>query len=60
MRAANGGFWYLTVIFDEAVDVVEFASFSSFHKQVNVVLNEDGVTQAKTSNGVPHMELRAI
>ncbi|WP_293450770.1 glyoxalase superfamily protein [Planktotalea sp.] len=37
-----------------------FASFSSSRKQVNVVLNEDGVAQAKTSNGVPHMELRAI
>jgi hypothetical protein len=60
VRAANGGFWYLTVIFDEAVDVVDSTSFSSFRKQVNVVLNEDGVTQAKTSNGVPHMELRAI
>lgn len=59
VRAANGGYWYLTVIFDEPVDVVEFDSFSSFRKQVNVTLNEDGVTPAKTSNGVPHMELRA-
>lgn len=59
VRAANGGFWYVTVIFDEAVDVVTSEAFSSFRKQVNVVLNEDGVTHAKTSNGVPHMELRS-
>ncbi len=58
VRAATGGFWYVTVIFDEAVDVVDSEAFSSFRKQVNVVLNEDGVTHAKTSNGVPHMELR--
>lgn len=59
VRAAHGGYWYLTVVFDDAVDVVESEAFSSFRKQVNVVLNADGVTQAKTSNGVPHMELYA-
>lgn len=60
VRAASGGFWYLTVIFDEAVDVVDSDAFSSFRKQVNVTLNADGVTPAKTSNGVPHMELRSL
>ena len=60
VRVAQGGYWYLTVVFDEAVDVVEFDSFSAFRKQVNVTVNEDGVTHSKTSNGVPHMELRAI
>lgn len=59
VRAASGGYWYLTVVFDEAVDVVEFDSFSSFRKQVNVVINQNGVTQSKTSDGAPHMELRA-
>ena len=59
VRAASGGYWSLTVVFDEAVDVVEFDSFSAFRKQVNVTLNGDGVTLAKTSNGTPHMELRA-
>jgi hypothetical protein len=59
VRSASGGYWYVTVIFDEPVDVVTSNAFSSFRKQVNVVLNEDAVTQAKTSDGVPHMELRA-
>lgn len=59
VRAANSGFWYVTVVFDQPVDVVESKAFSSFRKQVNAVLNEDGLTYAKTSNGVPHMELRA-
>lgn len=59
VRAANSGFWYVTVVFNESVDVVTSSAFSSFRKQVNVVLNADGVTHAKTSEGVPHMELRA-
>jgi len=59
VRSASGGFWYITVVFDDPVDVVSSAAFSSFRKQVNAVLNEAGVTQAKTSDGVPHMELRA-
>ena len=59
VRSAPGGHWYLTVVFDEAIDVVEFDSFSSFRKQVNVLIDENGVTQAKTSNGVPHMEIYA-
>ncbi len=58
VRSANGGYWYVTVIFDDAVDVVASEAFSAFRKQVNVVLNEDGVTHAKTSDGVPHMTLR--
>ena len=59
VRSASGGYWYLTVLFDQPVDVVTSEAFSSYRKQVNVVLNEDAVTQAKTSDGVPHMELRA-
>lgn len=59
VRAANGGFWYVTVVFDEAIDVVSSEAFSSFRKQVNVVLNEDGVTVDKTSNGIAHMALKA-
>ena len=59
VRSASGGYWYLTVLFDQPVDVVTSEAFSSYRKQVNVVLNEDAVTQAKTSDGVPHMDLRA-
>jgi len=57
VRAATGGFWYLTVVFDTPVDVVESAAFSAFRKQVNVVLGETGVTRERLSNGTPHMRL---
>jgi hypothetical protein len=42
---------------DEAVDVVTFDSFSSFRKRVNGVIGKDGVSQARTSNGRPQLEL---
>lgn len=54
VRGAHGGYWYLTIVFHEAVDVVESQAFSSFRKQVNVCVNSEGVTQSKLSNGTPH------
>lgn len=47
----------VTFDFDEPVDVVTFDSFSSFRKRVTCVLNEDGLTAERTSNGQPHMRL---
>lgn len=58
-RTAQGGYSYVTVVFDEAIDVVQSDAFSSFRKQVNALLREDGVTQAKLSDGTPHMMLRS-
>jgi len=57
VRAAQGGFWYLTVVFDTPVDVVESDAFSALRRQVNVVLGADGTTHARLSNGTPHMAL---
>ncbi|MEJ8473425.1 glyoxalase superfamily protein [Roseibium algae] len=48
----------VTIIFDDAVDVVSFDSFSAFRKRVTVTLGQDGRTFEKTSDGVPHMQLR--
>lgn len=47
----------VTFDFDEAVDVVQFDSFSAFRKRVTCTLGEDGRTVEKTSNGQPHMVL---
>lgn len=60
VRATQAEYWYLTVVFDEAVDVVASAGFSAFRKQVNVCITANGTTQEKTSDGLPHMELRAV
>ena len=47
----------LTLKFDNPVDVVTFESFSAFRHRVNCVVDDTGRSQAKTSNGRPHVEL---
>lgn len=50
----------LTINFDEAVDVVKFKSFSAFRKRVSAVVNKDGVTPAKTSDGKPQLVIGSV
>ncbi|MEO1135940.1 MAG: glyoxalase superfamily protein [Pseudomonadota bacterium] len=45
----------ITVLFDQAVDVVTFESFSAYRSRVSAVVNKFGASEAKTSNGEPHM-----
>lgn len=49
----------VTVRFDEAVDVVRFESFSALRRQVTATLDGQGCSAATTSDGQPHMVLRA-
>lgn len=56
-RMASSGFWALTLRFDEAIDVVTSAHFSSFRRQVNTTVNPEGFSPQKTSDGQPHMVL---
>lgn len=51
----SGQIRHVTVKFDTAVDVVTFDSFSNLRKQVHAVIDEDGRSKTKTSDGVPHM-----
>jgi hypothetical protein len=56
VREVSGGAAFeVTIRFDEAVDVVEFESFSNFRTQVRIVVSAGGVSPLKTSDGVPHM-----
>lgn len=59
--AAMGGgdMFRITVQFDEPVDVVAFDSFSAFRHRVVATVNRQGVSPAKTSDGVPHMVMAA-
>ncbi len=41
--------------FDEPVDVVTFDSFSAYRSRVSALINREGVTAEKTSNGLPQM-----
>ncbi|SEQ65213.1 glyoxalase superfamily protein [Thalassovita taeanensis] len=56
---SGGGYWRLTLVFDTPVDVVTSPLFSSFRKQINCTVNSQGVTVAATSDGQPHVVLRA-
>lgn len=47
----------ITLNFDEPVDVITFESFSAFRQRVSCVIDGDGKTAEKTSNGQPHLEL---
>jgi hypothetical protein len=57
VRALPGNRFHVQLHFDEAVDVVTFDSFSNFRKRVNCTITPDGVTEAKTSDGRPHLVL---
>ena len=58
-RLSANGFWRLTLRFDTPIDVVTSELFSSFRSQINAVVNAEGVSPQKTSNGQPHLILNA-
>ena len=51
------GRYRVTLHFDEAVDVVTFASFSAFRQRVTCTIDRSGRTAEKTSDGRPHLQL---
>lgn len=51
----DGAAYEVTIHFDEAVDVVEFDSFSNLRTRVMITVSPAGVSQARTSDGAPHM-----
>jgi len=53
----GGAAFEVTIHFDEAVDVVEFDSFSNLRTRVTVTVSASGISQARTSDGAPHMIL---
>ena len=56
VRELHGQSGYqLTIDFDDPVDVVDWDSFSAFRKRVTVMVSPEGITWARTSDGVPHM-----
>lgn len=56
VRELAGGMGYeVTLHFDEPVDVVSFESFSGFRQRVSAMVDENGISWAKTSDGVPHL-----
>ncbi len=55
MEARGQGRMRLSLDLDEPVDVVTFESFSAFRRRITGVINENGETSERTSNGEPHL-----
>jgi hypothetical protein len=56
VRELQAGTGYeVTIHFDAAVDVVEWDSFSAHRQSVTALVSPEGVSWAKTSDGVPHL-----
>jgi hypothetical protein len=58
--SSSGGHYSVSVRFDEPVDSVTFESFSNMRRFVRSVVDPDGNSIRKTSNGTPHLTLRAL
>ena len=52
------GWVTLQVEFDEAVDVVVFDGFSNFRKRVRAEVGPKGHSEARLSDGTPHLQIR--
>ncbi len=60
IRMIHGDQYQVTVSFEEPVDVVTFDSFSAFRQRVTAVVGRDGRSPKRTSDGTPHMQLKAV
>ena len=56
-RMAQSDLYSITLHFEQPVDVVTFDSFSAFRRRVTGVVDGQGISPKKTSNGKPHIVL---
>lgn len=54
-RIGSGDQYRITLHFDDPVDVVTFDSFSAFRQRVSTLINSDGLSPRKTSDGQPQL-----
>lgn len=58
--SSSGTYYSVTVRFDEPVDTVTFDSFSNMRRVVRGMVDLNGNSVRKTSNGTPHLILSAL
>ena len=51
----DGAGYEVTLHFDEPVDVVDWESFSAHRQRVTAKVSPEGMSWARTSDGVPHL-----
>lgn len=56
---ADGARYRVTLRFDKPVDVIRFESMTNLRSQVTAIVDRNGVTAEKTSDGHPHLVLKA-
>lgn len=59
IRELSPGRYEVELDLDQPVDVVTFDSFSNWRKRIRKVVDAAGRAFDKTSDGVPHLELRS-
>ncbi|MHA7900446.1 MAG: glyoxalase superfamily protein [Henriciella sp.] len=57
LQAGSG--YEVTIHFDDPVDVVAWESFSAHRQRVTATVSPEGISWAKTSDGVPHLLVAA-
>lgn len=55
-----GGGYALSIQLDQPVDTVRFDSFSNLRHQIRGVIDRDGRSHSRTSDGVPHLILDQV
>ena len=60
VRMVGGAHFRLTIRFDRPVDVVRFEGMSNLRSQIQAVVNADGVSAEKTSDGQPHLQIEQV
>ncbi|MGJ8584595.1 MAG: glyoxalase superfamily protein [Marinosulfonomonas sp.] len=53
----EGARFALTIRFDAPVDVITFDSMSNFRRQVQITVDQYGMTAERTRDGIPHLQL---
>lgn len=59
-QMSGGAAFEVEIDFDEPVDVVSFSSFSAWRKRVRATISAQGVSFAKTSDGLPQMVIEDV
>ncbi|PQA88647.1 glyoxalase superfamily protein [Hyphococcus luteus] len=60
LRTMAGDHLRVIINFDEPVDVVTFDSFSAYRSRVSAIINQEGVTAEKTSDGAAQLTMEAV
>lgn len=58
--AKKGSHYQIVIQLDKPIDTVTFSSFSNHRKRLRAVINSDGQSLAKTSDGVPHLVIEGL